>query len=277
MSQYYSHMMKEQFLRSVTVLDTETTNIDVTKAEIIEIASGIYSNPEWQVETQLLGSHQPIPPEASATHHISNRMIEHKPKFSECVPEVMGTLAWSQPWRVAHNAAYDQAVLAKAFEDSGHVDQARSAQDKQTWICTYRLAKKILNGHFPDMKYGLSYLRYRLDLAIPDHVPAHRADADVYTCAALLELLVDFAIDTHQIDDQLPLGAQLNKLCWSAFNITHWPFGKHAGTALADLSTDYYLWALENMDALKEHHPSYDADLASSVAQELEKRLTLDD
>jgi exodeoxyribonuclease X len=270
-------MMREQFLSSVTVLDTETTHIDVTKAEIIEIASGIYSHPEWQVETQLLGSHQPIPPEASATHHISNHMIRSKLKFAECVPEVMGTLAWNKTWKVAHNAAYDQAVLSKAFKISGHVVQASEAEDKQSWICTYRLAKKILNDHFPDMKYGLSYLRYRLDLAIPDHVPAHRADADVFTCAALLEMLVDFAIEIGQIDDQSPLGDQLHKLCWSAFNITHWPFGKHAGTALADLSTDYYLWALEHMDALKEGHPSYDEDLATSVAQELEKRLSHSD
>lgn len=268
-------MNRENFLRSVSVIDTETTHIDVLKAEIIEVASGTYDGETWQVETQLLGSQNPIPPEASATHHISNHMIRDKPKFEECVPQVMSTLSWHKTWKVAHNAAYDQAVLARAWESTGLVEQAMVAQDNTAWICTYRLAKKVLNDHFPDMKYGLSYLRYRLDLPVPDHVPAHRADADVFTCAALLELLVDFAMATGAINSDQDLGSQLNQLCWSPFNIVTWPFGKHAGTALVDLSTDYYMWALENMDALKEGHPSYDEDLATSVAQELEKRLSL--
>ena len=277
MIEYYSSMMKEQFLRSVTILDTETTHIDPLRAEIIEVAGGISDGETWQVHNMLMGAHEPIPPEASATHHISNRMIHQKPKFEECVSEVLSTLSWHQTWKVAHNCTYDQTVLSRAFERAAQEDPARVAQDRSTWICTYRLARHVLEDHFEDMKYGLSYLRYRLDLPVPDHVSAHRADADVFTCAALLELLIEFALASGQIDERSPLGDQLHKLCWSAFHITHWPFGKHAGTALTDLSTDYYLWALEHMDALKEHHPSYDADLAESVAQELEKRLSNND
>jgi DNA polymerase III epsilon subunit-like protein len=100
---------RDTFLRSVTVLDTETTNLYPDKAEIVEIAGASYDGQNWQVESRLFGAADGIPPEASAKNHISMRMIEGKPTFIEQLDDakrIMGLM--TSTFFVAHNCAYDQ-------------------------------------------------------------------------------------------------------------------------------------------------------------------------
>jgi len=266
-------MNKDLFLTQVSVIDTETTNIDPSQAEIIQVAGGIHKNGFWNVNSVLLGSQNPIPPEASATHHISNRMIAHEPRFVHAQQRVLDVMHWDQPWMVAHNSSYDQTVLSNAWISCGEPQRSKQALDKSRWICTYRLARHLLQADFPDMKYSLGYLRYSLDLPVPDDTPAHRADADVLTCALLLEFLVDYAVALGKIDPSVDLGESLNQLCWTNIPVLTWPYGKHRGVLLQDIDTDYYMWALDNMEYLREGSYGFDADLAASVAEVLEKRL----
>ena len=268
-------MSRQSFLGSVTVLDTETTNLHPDKAEIVEIAGAQYDGQNWTVSSRLLGARDGIPPEASAKNHISNRMIEGLPTFSQSTEICRQILGWEgSGFLVAHNCKYDQEVLAKAWIESDSIEDAERALDGSRWICTHRLSKQLLRDvDFPDMQYNLSYLRYKLDLPIPDDIEAHRAGADAMVCAILLEFLVDYALATDQIIDGPDVGDQVHDLCWKAIPVTSWPFGKHKGKALSEIDTDYYMWALENMDSLNEEKSSFDPDLATSVAAELERRL----
>ena len=59
-------MNRDIFLGSVTVIDTETTNLIPADAEIVEIAAAHYDGNNWQVADMLLGAKNGIPPEASA-------------------------------------------------------------------------------------------------------------------------------------------------------------------------------------------------------------------
>lgn len=272
-------MSRDTFLKNVTVLDTETTNLYADKAEIVEIAGAQYDGHNWQIKSMLLGAKNGIPPEASAKNHISNRMIAGLPTFAEATDKVVELLRWNcadDLMYVAHNSKYDQIALATAFRTCDkswlpHADEI--AMNPFKWICTFRLARQLLNDSFDDMQYNLSYLRYKLDLPIDDDVSVHRAAGDTLTCAVLFEFLVDYALATDKVIEGPDLGIQIFELCWAPIIKTKWPFGKHKGVLLTDIPTDYYMWAINNMDILNEDNSAYDADLAESVKRVLEKRL----
>lgn len=268
-------MNKEEFLKSVTVLDTETTHLNAELAEIVEIASAVFDGESWSTKSMLLGARDGIPPEASAKNHISNRMIANMPRFEQMPNKIKELLHWdSAKYYVAHNSKYDQDVLTKSWLEVGDQESSRRCINKSRWICTHRLSKKLLSTDFNDIQYNLNYLRYKLDLPVADELSAHRAETDTLVCALLFEFLVQYAIALDVVKDDNNVDKQIHDLCWGAFTINKWPFGKNKGKLLSEIETDYYLWALENLDSLNDTKDGYDPDLAASVAIELEKRLT---
>jgi len=267
-------MHKENFFKTVTVVDTETTHLVPEKAEIVEIAGARYKDNDWQVQSTLLGSRDPIPPEASAKNNISQRMIAGKPTFADSVPLVKEILHWTDTsYWVAHNSFYDQEVLGRAWIMADEVKQCVITQDRGRWICTHRLAKQLFTVDFPNMQYNLSYLRYRFDLPVDDSTGVHRAHDDTYVCSKLFEFLVNTALERGIVTDSPDIGKQINKLCWQAFPVVSWPFGKYKGKKFKEIPTDYYMWALENMDCFKDKHENYNPELIEAVRQELETRI----
>jgi DNA polymerase-3 subunit epsilon len=269
-------MSRDKFLQSVTVLDTETTSMYPEQAEIVEIAAARWHNSNWTVNSSLFGSVTKIPPEASAKNHISWRMIDGLPIFAasqSTVDSIFQPGATASAYYVAHNCPYDQTVLAVNWADCSRDDMVALAQDSDRWICTHRLAKRLLDDNFTDIEYNLSYLRYKLDLPVDDNLTAHRAAADTLVCAELFEFLVDYALDTGAVQDGDDLGQQMHDLCWRAIPYKTWPFGKYKGKAFTEIPTDYYLWALENLDALNSEKADYNQDLCESVRVELESRI----
>lgn len=267
--------MRDTFLTSVSVIDTETTHLVPEKAEIVEVAGARYNGTSWSVSSQLFGARNGIPPEASAKNNISQRMINGLPTFGEAVDQAKKVLGWNDArYFIAHNCAYDQAVLSQAFISASCNKDVMVAQDTQKWICTHRLAKQLIPHDFKDMQYNLSFLRYKLDLPVDDNLTAHRAAADTTVCAVLFEFLVDYAIASNLVENNDTLGYEIHKLCWKPFTVVAWPFGKNKGKSFKDIPTDYYMWALGNLDCLNDKHKDFDRDLAENVRVELESRLT---
>jgi exodeoxyribonuclease X len=122
------------------------------------------------------------------------------------------------------------------------------------------------------MSYTLEYLRYRLDLDVGDDVTAHRAGADVEVITKLLERIVADAIKYKIIDGDKDIGVQLVKITLEPEIIKTFPFGKHRDVPLKDIPTDYFNWALQNMDVFKEESEKYNPDLLYSIGLILEQR-----
>ena len=264
----------DDFLRSVSVIDTETTHLLPDQAEIVEVAGCYWDGAFWRTDGMLLNARRGIPPEASAKNNISRRMIQSEPYFDQAVKDIKRLLRWNDAaYFVAHNAAYDRQVLGHAWHRMDNVADARICDDQSRWICTWRLSRQVLGHQFGDIEYGLNYLRYLLDLDVPDGHAVHRAADDAVTCALLLHALVDFAIEQGQVTEDGDIGQQLHDLCWQYITVAKWPFGKYRGVALSEIPDDYYAWALKNLPALNEADPGYDRDLSESVRQLLESRL----
>lgn len=256
--------MLEQIFKNFTIVDVETTSLDADTGEIIEAAVARYKEDDWVVESKLFGSNEPIDPFSSSMTHISNRMIAGLPKFGEDIGEDLSIVAFDWAlYRVAHNAQYDRTFIAKKVEALGiNVVDFLNASD---WICTLNLAKKLLEDSVKSFK--LNYLRYALDLDVPDDYIAHRAGNDVYITGKLFEYLVMLMIERGLLDLDGNIGEQILTYINTIEPYQVWPFGKHKGMKFSEVPDDYYSWALENMDALKEGNERYDARLVKSIEE----------
>ena len=241
----------KSLIADCVTLDTETTSVDTKEAEILQLAHTVDFHGE--PANILYRSVKPIPPEASAIHHISNRMIRGLPTFGQKVEPIQSLVAQGARFYVAHNADFDKNVIINSCKRDGLDDEAAHFEAAR-WICTWRLAKAVLGVDYTKLQYNLSYLRYALDLDVPDDLPAHDGRADVIVCAKLFEMLVELAVMDKKIYPGQDLGEQLYDLCWQPKKVETWPFGKYKGQKLADIPTDFYMWAIDKVDSLQEGH-----------------------
>ncbi|MBI2568613.1 MAG: 3'-5' exonuclease [Candidatus Schekmanbacteria bacterium] len=199
------------------VVDVETTGFSPTADRVVEVA-WVDIAPSGEVvnrQDYLVNPGMPIPPAASAVHHITDDMVASAPAFAEVWPGAPEGLRLA-----AHNAEFDAAFLGLP---------------KRMMICTMRLARKL----WPDLEgYGNQFLRYRLRLNVQSERP-HRALDDALVTAALL------AKELQECS-----GEDVLELAWKPVPVRRWPFGKHKGLALEETPRDYVEWALRNLTDL---------------------------
>ena len=253
---------KQIFLNNCIVLDTETTSKSYKEAEVVELGYLI----EGTGFTELYKPYALMEPEVMAIHHISNRMVEDKPHFEDCVSEFTDIVEAfnGDAILVAHNSFYDMKVLQNY------------GVNHDTWLCTMRLAKKIFGSDDSVNAFNLGYLRYRFEIMDPadqETISAHRALDDAKVTAELLELLITAMEIKGLIEEDQPYHDQVMAFLDAPAITEIMPFGKHKGKKMVDVPMDYWKWALDNMDTLDEKAENYDKDFAASVNLALEKLL----
>ena len=209
--------------------DTETTGNE-QKDFLVQIAfkheggsfSGLYK-PEIK-----------IPPEASAIHHITNKMVADKPTFKESTdqPIIKKLFEDKDSVVVAHNAPFDLMIIAK--EDI----------KPHNFICTLRVARELdPEGKIP--RYNLQYLRYLLDLDV--EATAHDALGDVLVLEKLFERLKNKIIQEEKVTEDEAIEKMIEISSHpSLFRTMN--FGKHNGKKIEEvLATDrgYLEWLLQ--------------------------------
>lgn len=202
------------------VIDIETTGTDPASDQIIEIASvdltrdGIGQKMERRIKPTI-----PIPPEASAIHHLLDADVADARPAEEVIPLFAGA-----DWYVAHNAEFDSAFLKPWLGEN--------------WVCTYKCALRV----WPDFpKHSNQALRYRLGLASPfgidrKSLDPHRALDDCIVTAVILHEILKVAKwpDMVRWSSEPPLLTRMN-------------FGKHFGKRWDEVETDYLHWILDKM------------------------------
>ncbi|KKQ86568.1 MAG: Exonuclease RNase T and DNA polymerase III [Parcubacteria group bacterium GW2011_GWF2_38_8] len=215
-------------MNKIIFFDTETTG-NTEKDFLCQIA---YKNGE----ESFVGFYRPpikIPPEASAVHHITNKMLEDKPIFSESVDfkKIKELFEDKDSIVVAHNAPFDLMIIKK----EGIIPT--------NFICTLRLAR-YLDPDEKIEKYNLQYLRYFLDIEID--ADAHNALGDVLVLEQLYKRL------QKKIMEQLDLNE--NEAMQKMIEISSHPsifktikFGKHNGKSIEEImkvDRGYLEWLL---------------------------------
>lgn len=211
-----------------------------------------------------------IPPEASAVHHITNKMIADKPSFKESSdqPKIKKLFEDKDSVVVAHNAPFDLMIIDK----EGIIPNK--------FICTLRVAR-YLDPEGKIDRYNLQYLRYLLEIEID--ATAHDALGDVLVLEKLFERLEKKLIEaptpegvgvpTASVKKNLSEDETIEKMIEISSHpslLRSFNFGKHLGKTIEEvLAVDrgYLVWLL----AQKLESDQIDEDWIYTLKHHLEK------
>lgn len=158
------------------ILDIETTGGQYNEEGITEIA--IYKFDGHTIVDQfasLINPERPIQPFVVNLTGINNDMLRQAPKFYEVAKRIIEIT--TDCVIVAHNALFDNRILATEFDRLGYQFERES-------VCTVELAKKLL----PDMpSYSLGKLVRYLGIPLTDR---HRAQGDAKATVDLFKILL---------------------------------------------------------------------------------------
>ena len=211
------------------ILDTETHTLNGQPIEIayapIQISDHKITLDKSQLFDQLYSVDEPISFAAMAVHHILESDLENKPHYTTFkLPE--DTL-----YIIGHNIDYDIRALEKCGVDSTRIKA----------ICTLALARLV----WPDAEaHNISALIYMIskgsEKAREMIRKAHRADMDIISTANILmhivhHLKINSIEELYAASEDARIPRSIN-------------FGKHRGTAIADLPADYVQWLMRQED-----------------------------
>lgn len=198
--------------------DTETTGIKADKDRIIEIAA--YDPINNATFECLINPGCPIPPDATAIHHITNEMVASAAPFSEVGAKFIEFCAGDVVLIAHNNDAFDYHFLKHEFtRHSLTIPADWKFLDSLKWARRYR---KDLPRH------TLQFLRETYGIEANN---AHRALDDVI----VLHKVFANMTDDLSIDQAYHLLTQPRVM-------QHMPFGKHQGEPLSKLPRSYVQW-----------------------------------
>ncbi len=171
-------------MKKLVFFDTETTG-NTADDVLCQIA---YKTGD-DIWHGLFNPGKKIPPEASAVHHITNKMVKDSPAFKESQDygKVKKLFEDKNSIVVAHNAIFDLQMIKK--EDI----------EPESYICTLRVARELDREGKID-RYNLQYLRYLLDFELD--APAHSALGDVIVLEQLFDRLKKKIIDEDGLNEE---------------------------------------------------------------------------
>ncbi|MFA5778393.1 MAG: exonuclease domain-containing protein [Candidatus Paceibacterota bacterium] len=215
-------------MQKLIFFDTETTG-NTEKDFLVQIAY------KYDDES-FVGLYLPetkIPPEASAIHHITNKMVADKPIFKESTdqPIIKKLFENKNSVVIAHNAPFDLMIIEK------------EGIKPNKFICTLRVARE-LNKEGKIERYNLQYLRYLLDLDV--EAVAHDAMGDVLVLEKLFERLKDKIMKEENSDENQAIEKMIEISSHPSL-LRSFSFGKHNGKQIeevAKIDRGYLEWLL---------------------------------
>lgn len=221
-------------ITEVVVSDTETTGFDAATCSLLEVAFVRVPRPSsgtiaYQSFVEFEGE---IPPDAKATHHITEAEVAPGARFcnprARVIEELLGYEHDGMAWAF-HNAKFDLTFLPELTRPV---------------ICTYQCSLHL----YPDApSHKNQALRYWLGLEPAEYAiqggQAHRALYDSAVTAALVNHLVQMVGSFEE----------LVRLTNSPVLLTTVNFGKHKGEKWADVPRDYAQWCLFRSDMAKDN------------------------
>lgn len=209
---------KETFI----CLDCETTGLDPKEDRLIEIAvvKFTFDGMLESFET-LIDPERPIPEATIAIHHISQEMIQGKPKVAEVLPKVLKMIG--DHILVGHGIGLDISFIAEEAKRN----QILCRIEENPSLDTLRMAR--LYGESP--VNSLERLRKHFNIA---EEGAHRAMSDVIVNIEVFKYLSEGFTTTKQLMERLQKPILLKTM----------PLGKHKGRAFRDIPLQYLQWAI---------------------------------
>ncbi len=228
-------------MKKIIFLDTETTGNEPAKDFLCQLA---YKTTE-ETFCEIFKPPIPIPPEASAVTHITNKTVADKKAFKESDKYGAIKILLEDPMSVivAHNAKFDIAIMRNEdifIENS--IDTLRVARALD--------AKNIIP------QYKLQYLRYYLDLDVK--AEAHDALGDVLVLEKLFERLLLKIMESENLKKDEAIERMIEISSHPSL-MNSFSFGKYNGKTVEEvcaMDRGYLEWMLGQ----KEQNPDNEED-----------------
>ena len=212
------------------ILDTETHTLNGLPIEIayapIQIEQGKLSLDREKIFDQLYSiGDEKISYAAMAVHHILESDLVDQPNFRTF------ELPQETTYIIGHNIDYDIRAIQQCGAETSHIKA----------ICTLALSRLV----WPHAEaHNISALIYMISKGSSKAREmlkgAHRADADIILTANILmhiihHLGIQNIEELYEVSEDARIPRTIN-------------FGKHRGTAIVDLPSDYVSWLLRQED-----------------------------
>lgn len=208
-------------------LDTETTGNDPMNDRLFQVCYKVGE----KIESEYFKPPSPISVKSQSITHVTNRMVENYPPFSESSMKDQLSKLLSEYILVAHNAVFDIAMLS------------HEGVKTPNFICTLKVAR-ALDEKSVIPEYNLQFLRYYLELDVT--ALAHEAKDDVMVLEALFKRL--FAKMMEKYKDEQKVCDEMQRISLLPSLFMMFPFGKHRGKRIEDVvlfDREYVEWLLE--------------------------------
>jgi DNA polymerase III subunit epsilon len=230
--------MRLSLTRSLVFFDVETTGLNVTSDRIIQISTMKFSpgREHPAIRTLLMNPGIPIPPDATAVHHITDEQVKRLPGFARFAIDLEEIFRGSDVG--GYNVArFDLPLLAEEFRRCGIAFPAPGTKIVDVQSLFILKEPRSLSAA---MRFYCG----------TEHSGAHDAEADVRATVAVLESqmnrykeLCGTVEELHSLcfpEQFVDLGGKLKK---SGRGQTVWAFGKNRGKAVKE-DPEYARWVL---------------------------------
>jgi exodeoxyribonuclease X len=223
------------------VLDTETSSKEGNPCEIAWLGVDLHMGRLQPLAIQHNQRYHPLEPMslgAISVHHILDEDV------AECPPHTSFRLPEGIRYIIGHNIDFDLVAIGRSGVDISPYHA----------ICTLALSRYLWPAVESHTLSSMAYFHAENRAAVRQVIKhAHSAMTDVKLTAALLRCIVR----QTKVEDL----AALYALSEQARVPSTMSFGKHKGTAIADLPADYVSWLGKQVDldpylvkALRLHH-----------------------
>lgn len=233
--------MELKLKRPLVFLDLETTGVDPARDRIIEI-SLVKVRPDGgeEVKTRRLNPGMPIPPEATAIHHITDDDVKDEPHFEQIAKSLAAYIEGCDLAGYNSNK-FDIPVLAEEFLRAG-VDVDLK---KRKFIDVQNIFHKM------EQRTLVAAYRFYCDRELEE---AHSAEADTLATYEVLKAQLDRYPELENDVDFLAKYTEQNRCADYAGRILYdkdgvevFGFGKYKGRSVAEVFREepgYYSWMM---------------------------------
>ncbi len=232
--------MRLSLKRSLVFFDIETTGLNVLTDRIIQISTMKFvpGREQPNVCTILMNPGIPIPPAATAIHHITNEQVQPLPGFGAFAMDLEEIFTGCDVG--GYNVAkFDLPVLAEEFRRCNIAFPAPGTKIVDVQSLYFLKEPRTLSAA---VKFYCG----------KDHAGAHDAEADVRAAVAVLESqleryaeLCGTVEELHALcfpDEMVDFGGKLKR---NGKGQIVWAFGKNKGKAVKD-DPDYAHWVMKS-------------------------------
>ena len=234
--------MRLNLNRPIIFFDLETTGVDTAKDRIVEISMlKVMPDGTEEVKTRRLNPEMPIPPGASAIHHIYDDDVKDCPSFRAIAKSLAAYLEGCD-FAGYNSNKFDIPVLVEEFLRAGididikkrrfiDVQNIFHRMEQRTLVAAYKFYcdKELDDAHSAEADTKATYEVMKAQL---DRYPGDLENN--------IDFLHDFSTRTENVDFA-------GRIIYDESGVETFNFGKHKGRSVAEVFRDepsYYSWMM---------------------------------